>query len=122
MSIDESKVMEAVGRPVKMTYPGAEGTRRGILKSRQIAWSGPGVTRALYCTVVDVIEFDDHSEPWLRVGYYRQPAGATAPRWASQTTICSPLSEWRNRILPAIVKSMEKVEIPSSPGASPKSN
>lgn len=108
MSIDEAKIKGRVGRRTKFTYPGSEGTRRGTLTFREIARSAEGVTGAWYCTVVDVITFDERPEPWLRVGYYRQPAGATATRWASQTTICSPFSEWRDDILPAIKKLMEE--------------
>ena len=104
--IEEEKIMKAVGRPVKMTYPGPEGTLRGILKSRKIAWSGIGITGALYCAVVDIIKFGESRQPWLRVGYYRQPAGATSPRWASQTTYCGPLSQWR-KILPVVEKAMK---------------
>jgi hypothetical protein len=110
MSIDKSKIMKAVGKPVTMKYPGSEGTHRGILKSREIARSGKGHTGASYCTVVDIIRFDGKREPWLRIGYYRQPMGATSPRWASQTTWCGPLSQWRNNVLPALKKSMEKAD------------
>jgi hypothetical protein len=108
MRIDKSKVMKAVGKPVKMTYPGKEGTLHGILKSREIAWSGRGHTGALYCTVIDTIRFDRQSESWMRIGYYRQPKGITSPRWASQTTWCGPLSQWRKKVLPTIRKVMKK--------------
>ncbi len=108
MSIDRSKIMKAVGKRVKNTYPTPEGTHQGILKSREIAWSGTGHTGASYCIVIDIIEFEGAAEPWLRVGYYRQPKGATSPRWASQTTYCGPFFQWRDHVLPAINKSMEK--------------
>jgi hypothetical protein len=57
--LEEAEIMRAVGRPVKMTYPGTEGERRGILKSREIAIRPfRGVTGAEYCVVVDVIDFE----------------------------------------------------------------
>jgi hypothetical protein len=108
MSIDKSKIMKAVGKPVRMTYPGSEGTHRGVLNFREIAWSGKGRTGALYCTVVDIIRFDGKREPWLRIGYYRQPTGTTLPRWASQTTYCGPLSQWRNNVLPVLQKLLKR--------------
>ena len=109
MSSDERKIMRAVGKPVRFTYPGGEGRRRGILKSREIAYLRRR-TGARYWAVVDVVAFDGESEPRLRVGYYRKPVGASAPMWASQTTICTGFSKWRNAILPAIAKLMEKAK------------
>jgi len=108
MPIEESKIVKAGGRRVKMTYPGSEGTRHGILKSCEVACSGPGVMGgAWYCTVVDIFEFRDEPEPSLRFGYYLQAARATRPIWAGQTTYCGRLSEWA-KILPAINRALKK--------------
>jgi hypothetical protein len=107
MPIDEAKIMSAVGKPVKFTYPAPGPTAHGVLKRRTIAWSDstPRPSGASYCDVVDTIEFPGRPELWLRVGYYRQSADGKQ-KWASQTTICEPLSIWR-KILPAIVAMME---------------
>jgi hypothetical protein len=107
LPIDVTKLMSGVGQRTKMVYPGSEGTRHGILKSRVPMRPHQGVTGAEYCTVVDVIEFEGHPELWLRVGYYRQAAGSEVTRWASQTAWCGPFSEWLE-VLPVIIKSMEK--------------
>jgi hypothetical protein len=103
---DESIIMRPVGKAVQFKYP--EGRRRhGTLQSREIAASSRDATGVLYWTVVDGIAFDGDPERWLRVGYYRKPAGAPKPRWASQTTICVRLSKWRDGILPKIARVID---------------
>jgi len=109
MPIDLAQIKGAEGNPVKMEYP--RGTRRGVLKSREIAWVGEGIMGgAEYCTVVDVIKFDDDPEFWIRVGYYRQAVGTNRARWAGRSALCSPLSQWRRGVFPAIEKAMKIAE------------
>ena len=105
--MDCTKIMNRVGKRVKFKYPELEGTRRGVIVDRKIAWCGTSVTGADYCDVVDIIKFDDRKELWLRIGYYRQAVGGPI-RWASQTTICEPLSRWRKKILPTIEKLVDE--------------
>jgi hypothetical protein len=111
MPIDETKVMAAVGGPVKFSYPVPAPTQRGRLTRRKIAWNDvePRIGGAFYCDVVDIIEFGGHDEPRLRIGYYRLSPADEKLRWASQTTICEPLSIWR-QMLPVIIEMMEKAK------------
>ncbi len=108
MPIDETKIMAAVGKRVAFKYPAPEPTARGVLRSRRIAWTDPAPrpSGARYCDVVDIIKLDGQTEPWLRVGYYRLPRNGKQ-RWASQTTICEPLSVWRH-ILPSLTQAIDE--------------
>lgn len=63
---------------------------------------------ATYWNVVDVIEFDRHAEPWVRVGYYRRAPGDKWPRWASQTTACFSLSEWDDHVLQDLEEAIKE--------------
>jgi hypothetical protein len=107
MPMDVARIKKKVGKRATFRHPGSEGTRRGILKDRKIAWRGKNPTGADYCDVVDIIKFDGQKEPWLRIGYYRQAVGGPI-RWAGQTTICEPLSRWREKILPIVAKLMDE--------------
>jgi hypothetical protein len=65
---------------------------RGILTDRVIAL-GSNTRGVQYYNVVDLIAFDDDSEPWVRITYYRHlPTGL---QFAGQYSICEPASSWR---------------------------
>lgn len=92
-----AKLQEAVGKPVKFGYPGGK-NRQGFLKERVIVWSGEGdqvAVGARYWDVVDLIEFQHNGghRLWMRIGYYRQVGDKL--RWASQTTITEPFTQWK---------------------------
>jgi hypothetical protein len=95
----EAKILSAVGGPVNFTYPAGEGNKNGILKSRSIH-KPKGKTKVPYWDVVDQIEFSDEKEKlWLRIGYYRKSKDRLV--WGSQTTICEPISIWKELLIKA---------------------
>ena len=87
-----AKLMTAVGRPVKFTYPAAEGTRQGTLKDRAVA-VGSNTRGVPYYNVIDLIEFADEPEPWVRITYYRHLRSGKLS-FAGQYSICEPVSSW----------------------------
>jgi hypothetical protein len=88
-----AKMKKPISKRVSFTYPGSEGTQKGVLKDRAVVWSGDHAQNVQYYDVADLIEFDGKSDLWMRLGYYRQVGEDL--RWASQTTITEPLDVWR---------------------------
>ena len=83
---EESFVLRQVGKAVKFRYP--DGSRLiGKLKDR-CAYCAPSMSSsAVYCDVIDLIEFEieGRKSEHIRFGYYRKSKGKL--RWASQTTL-----------------------------------
>ncbi len=52
-----------------------------------------------YWDIVDLIEFKDEAEKWIRIGYYRQSKGRLI--FAGQTTITEPISMRKSILLNA---------------------
>jgi hypothetical protein len=93
------KILEKIGQPVHFQYPANEGHKRGTLKDRAVV-SSPGSTGVPYWDVVDLIEFDEESERWIRIGYYRKPLRGKL-NWGSQTTITEPVTIWKRLLVQA---------------------
>ncbi len=75
MSDDDilKRLMAKVGSRVSFKYPGGEGEKRGILKDRVAVKSNEGARRGVrFWNVIDLLEFPDATQPWIRFGYYRQ--------------------------------------------------
>ncbi len=87
------KIRSRIGEEVFFTFPTSEGNQNGILKDRAIIESDNGPQEVPYWDVVDLIEFKDETEQWLRIGYYRKPGNKLI--WGSQTTITEPISVWK---------------------------
>ena len=88
----KARLMKAVGEPVRFAYLGNKGVQTGRLKDRVVG-TGSCVPGVQYYDVVDLIEFDGQSEPWVRITYYRHlPDGRMI--FAGQTSICEPISVW----------------------------
>lgn len=95
----KAKILSRIGTEVHFRYPGDEGAKQGILRDRAVNESSntPGVVP--YWDVVDLIEFKDEEEPWIRIGYYRKPKKRL--NWGSQTTITEPISVWKTLLVNA---------------------
>lgn len=92
------KILSCVGKPVRYTYPGEEGQKRGILKDRSVTTGGlVGVVP--YWDVVDLIEFEGEPERMIRISYYRKPKERL--NFAGQTSITEPLSIWKKLLITA---------------------
>lgn len=87
------KILSRIGKRVLYKYPGDEGERRGVLKDRAVVAAGRNPTGVHYWHIVDLIEFPDHREPWLRMGYYRRPRDRLV--FAGQTTSTFRISQWK---------------------------
>ena len=98
--IDEitQKILMKIGKPVAFQFPENEGRKQGILRDRTVMPS-LGSTGVWYWDVVDLIEFAEESEPWIRVGYYRKPGDQLV--WGSQTTITEPVTVWKQLLIQA---------------------
>ncbi len=87
------KILSRIGKKAIFVYPAGEKTLTGILKDRVVMLANADeLDRVPYWDVVDLIQFNDQPEPWLRFGYYRMPKNRL--NWASQTTLTEPLSTW----------------------------
>ena len=93
------KIMSRVGKKVSFKYPGSEGDKNGVLKKRTVVDSINAQRDAHYWDVIDLIEFEGETEPWLRIGYYRKTKMHLI--WGSQTTITEPISIWKKVLVGA---------------------
>jgi hypothetical protein len=94
-----NKIKRPIGHKVKFKYPDNEENKLGILKERVIIKSNNIAEKVQYYDVVDLIEFEKVNELWMRIGYYRTPNDTLV--WGSQTTICEPLSVWKDIMITA---------------------
>jgi hypothetical protein len=95
----EEKLKKPLNKKVLFTYPDGETHQVGILKERVIMAVKPNGDGVPYWDVVDLIDFGDKDEPWLRIGYYRKPKDRLV--WGSQTTITEPISRWKDLLIKA---------------------
>jgi hypothetical protein len=95
----ERKILQARGKPVSFKYPGNEGERNGILEDRIVVRKNPGAPGVPYWRVVDLIEFHQDQQRWIRFGYFRKPKERL--NWASQTTATFSIEEWRGLFVKA---------------------
>lgn len=86
------RILSKIGQEVHYRFPGDEGNLEGTLKDRAVIVSPTGSV-VQYWDVVDLIEFNDRKEPWIRFGYYRRSKNRLI--WGSQTTPTGPASEWK---------------------------
>jgi hypothetical protein len=93
------QIRSRIGNDVSFVYPGSEGKKQGTLKDRAVVDSTNPPDKVRYWDVVDLIEFEDEKELWLRIGYYRKPGEKL--NWGSQTTITEPLSIWKKILVTA---------------------
>ncbi len=95
------KILSKIGQKVKFTYPGDEGTKRGILRDRAVFECPCEAGDIPYWDVVDLIEFDGEKETeFIRLGYYRRKPGQKL-NWGSQTTITEPVSVIKGMLVSA---------------------
>lgn len=99
ISSDERKILSRIGKSVVFKYPGSEGKRRGVLRDRTVLPAGRNPTGVHYWHIVDLIEFSDHKELWIRIGYYRKPKDRLV--FAGQTTSTHRVSQWRDLFIHA---------------------
>jgi len=95
----ETKILSRIGKPVTYEYPGSEGKRRGVLRDRTVLSAGLNPTGVQYWHIVDLIDFSDHKEPWIRIGYYRKPKDRLV--FAGQTTSTHRISQWKRLFVKA---------------------
>jgi hypothetical protein len=95
----QSTIRSRVGNRVSFRYPGDEGEKTGVLKDRTVVPSITPPGAVPYWDVIDLLEFEGQSEPWMRIGYYRKPKDRL--NWGSQTTITEPLSVWKRLMVTA---------------------
>ncbi len=69
----QARLMKKVGQRVSFKYPGAEGEKRGVLKDRVVVKSTEAThSGARFWNVIDLLDFSDATDPWIRFGYYRE--------------------------------------------------
>jgi len=93
------KILSRIGKSVTYEYPGTEGKRRGVLRDRIALSATPNAAGIPYWHIVDLIDFSDHKEPWIRIGYYRKPKDRLV--FAGQTTSTHRISQWRRLFIKA---------------------
>lgn len=106
LNLEEQKeyLLNKKGNPVRFKYPEGEFSeypREGSLKDRFVILdSDDGFV--VYWNVIDLIEFKDYSEDWLRVTYYRYKKKEMKWVFAGQTSLSNPISGFVQLFVTAI--------------------
>ncbi len=98
LNLDEQKnyLLGKKGNPVRFKYPEgdfSDSPREGVLKDRFAIFDSEDEF-VVYWKVIDLIEFKDYPENWLRITYYRYKKQKMIWRFAGQFSISNPLSDW----------------------------
>jgi len=99
-------ILSKIGDTVRFTFPKGEPPMVGVLKDRYVICTTPTKAGVKYWDVVDLIKFQDEPEDFIRIGYFRMPAGRRQPRLAGQTTITETVTQWK-RILVETARKRE---------------
>jgi hypothetical protein len=89
--VQKAYLLSKIGDPVHFTYPEPNYPSEGILKERYVFKASEEDT-VVYWDLIDLIEFKNSEENWLRLAYYRYKKDE--PRWifAGQNSLCEPIS------------------------------
>ena len=94
------RILGRIGKRVNFKFPANEKSRSGKLVDRAVVRSIPGTRGVQYWDVVDLITFQNKTNPeWIRIGYYRAHNGRL--QWGSQTTITEPIMTWKRVLIKA---------------------
>ena len=100
----EKYLYDKKGHPVNFKYPKGEQGKSGILKDRVVIFDRKD-DNVTYWNLIDLIEFKDEKEQWLRITYYRYKKDG---HWifAGQTSIADPLSKFVELFVKAIKETL----------------
>ena len=98
LNLDEQKnwLIGRKGNPVRFKYPEGDFSvypREGVLKDRFVFFDSEDDV-VVYWNVIDLIEFKDYPENWLRTSYYRYKKQEKKWVFAGQTSMSNPISGW----------------------------
>lgn len=96
LTLDEQRLylLSKKGNPVRFKYPEGDFSaypREGTLKDRFVILDSED-DFVVYWNIIDLIEFKDHPENWLRITYYRYKTKEMKWVFAGQTSISNPIS------------------------------
>lgn len=89
----EHYLYSKIGHPVRFKYPRGENSDKfGKLIDRVVCYDGDN-EKAFYWNMIDLIEFENENEKWLRITYYRYKK---IGKWvfAGQTSISDPFNSF----------------------------
>ncbi len=89
----EQYLYSKIGDPVRFKYPrGEKSDKFGKLIDRVVCYDGDN-EKAFYWNMIDLIEFENENEKWLRITYYRYKK---IGKWvfAGQTSISDPFNSF----------------------------
>jgi hypothetical protein len=84
-------LLSKIGTAVKFNYPEPNYPSEGILKERYVFKASEDDT-VVYWDLIDLIEFKNSEENWLRLTYYRYKKDESHWNFAGQTSLCEPIS------------------------------
>jgi hypothetical protein len=87
-------LLSKIGHSVNFHYPEPDYPSEGILKDRYVFKESEDNT-VVYWDLIDLIEFKNHNEKWLRLTYYRYKKKETKWGFAGQTSLCEPISTFQ---------------------------
>lgn len=98
LNLDEQKnwLIGRKGNPVRFKYPEGDFSvypRVGVLKDRFVFFDSEDDV-VVYWNIIDLIQFKDDPENWLRITYYRYKKQEMKFNFAGQTSISNPISGW----------------------------
>jgi hypothetical protein len=94
-------LLSRIGQPVSFKYPEPPYLKKGKLLDRIIAKSGEDEIVG-YWNLIDLINFDDEKEDWLRISYYRYKKKENRWVFAGQTSLTDPISQFEELFVKGI--------------------
>ena len=107
LNIEEQKdyLYGKIGSQVKFKYPKKEGIKRGKLLDRVVILDRE-TDLVVYWNMIDLIKFEDETENWIRITYYRYKPKERRWNFAGQTSIADPI----NAFVKLFVQAIEEKE------------
>lgn len=103
LNIEEQKayLYGKIGDRVIFKYPKKEGKKKGKLVDRFVIYDREN-DMVVYWNMIDLIDFKDEDENWLRITYYRYKKKERKWVFAGQTSISDPISSFVELFVRAI--------------------
>lgn len=94
-------LLSKIEKPVHFTYPEPPYHFKGTLKDRCVVNDG-GDASVTYWNMIDLIEFENEKENWLRLTYYRYKNKEKRWVFAGQTSLSDPISHFEELFTTAV--------------------
>ena len=97
-------LLSKIGNTVHFKYPEPPHDRYGKLLDRFVVKDRVDVDKVTYWNIIDLIEFDNEEEQWLRMTYYRYKKKEQKWNWnfAGQTSFANPISKFEELFVNAL--------------------